>query len=212
MPTCQIFLSYARKDKAKVEELYQKLSEAGFKPWMDTKDILPGERWRLAIPKAIRSSDFFLVCLSVNSVDKRGWIQKEIKEALDIWQGMLDSDIYLIPVRLEDCKTPESPESLRYFQWVDLFEEDGWSRLVKAIREGMKRRGMAVPVDVETQRMEEDHQRAMRLLWEDFQEQRADAIERRDARALIRAQRQYEKQRRRAEEDYQVSVRRRNED
>jgi tetratricopeptide (TPR) repeat protein len=32
------------------------------------------------------------------------------------------------------------PESLCKFQWVNLFEEDGWTRLVKAIQEGMKRR------------------------------------------------------------------------
>jgi Tol biopolymer transport system component len=135
--TAQVFLSYAREDAEKVKRLYQKLSDAGFKPWMDKKDILPGERWQSSIWKAIRGSDFFLVCLSANSVDRRGWIQREIKQALDIWQEKLEDDIYLIPVRLEDC---EVPESLRDFQWVNLFEENGWTRLVKAIQVGMKRR------------------------------------------------------------------------
>jgi tetratricopeptide (TPR) repeat protein len=135
--TARIFLSYAREDKEKVESLYQKLSDAGFKPWMDTRDILPGERWQTSIRKAIRHSDFFLVCLSKSSAGKRGWVQREIREALDIWQEMLDSDIYLIPVRLEDC---EAPDRLRDFQWVDLFEEDGWTRLVRAIQAGMERR------------------------------------------------------------------------
>ena len=105
--TTQIFLSYAREDEEKVENLYRKLSDAGFKPWMDKKDILPGEKWKSSIQTAIRRSDFFLACLSVNSVNKRGFLQKEIKDALDIWQEMLDSDIYLIPVRLEDCEAPE---------------------------------------------------------------------------------------------------------
>jgi hypothetical protein len=133
----QVFLSYAREDAEKVENLYQELSDAGFKPWMDKKDILPGERWKSSIQEAIRCSDFFLACLSANSVNKRGFIQKEIKDALDIWQEKLDSDIYLIPARLEDC---EVPESLRDVQWVNLFEEDGWTRLVKAIQVGMERR------------------------------------------------------------------------
>jgi hypothetical protein len=136
----QIFLSYAREDEERVETLYQKLSDAGFKPWMYKKDILPGEQWKSRIPQAIRHSDFFLVCLSANSVDKRGWIQKEIKEALDTWQEMLDSDIYLIPVRLEDCRVPER---LSDFQWVNLFEKDGWTRLVEAIRVGIERRAKA---------------------------------------------------------------------
>lgn len=133
----KIFLCYARPDQGKVEALYERLHNSGFNPWMDRKDILAGEIWEAAIQRAIRRSDFFLVCLSANSVNRRGQIQKEIKEALDIWKEKLDSDIYLIPVRLEDC---EVPESLRRFQWVNLFEEDGWTRLVKALRAGTESR------------------------------------------------------------------------
>ena len=43
------------------------------------KDILPGELWVNSIQTAIQNSDFFLACLSKNSVDKRGMLQKEIK-------------------------------------------------------------------------------------------------------------------------------------
>jgi len=135
----QIFLSYAREDEEQAEDLYQRLSDAGLKPWMDKKDILPGERWKSSIRKAIQGSDFFLACLSANSVTKRGFLQKEIKDALDVWEEMLDSDIYLIPARLQDC---EVPKELREFQWVDLFEANGWTRLVEAIQVGMERRGI----------------------------------------------------------------------
>jgi hypothetical protein len=154
--TAQIFLSYAREDEEKVENLYQKLSDAGFKPWMDKRDIHPGERWKSSIRKAVRRSDFFLACLSANSVNKRGFIQREIKDALDILQEMLDSDIYLIPVRLEDCTLPES---LSEFQWVNLFEEDGWTRLVKAIQIGMERRAEEIKPNVQESTPGEDHDR-----------------------------------------------------
>jgi internalin A len=133
----QIFLSYAHLDKKIVADLYEKLTKEGFKPWMDTEDILPGENFRLAIEKGIRNSDFFLACLTKNSVDRRGFIQRELKEAHDLWKEKLDSDIYLIPVRLEECK---APENLQGFQWVDLFEPNGWARLLKAIQEGIRRR------------------------------------------------------------------------
>lgn len=150
----QIFLCYARQDEKKVENLYQKLSDVGFKPWMDKKDILPGERWQSSIEKAIRSSDFFLACLSANSVNKRGFLQKEIKDALDIWREKLVSDIYLIPARLEDC---EVPESLRGFQWVNLFEEDGWTRSMKAIQVGMERRAEVIKPSVQESTPFEPH-------------------------------------------------------
>jgi hypothetical protein len=135
--TTQIFLSYARPDQEKVEAIYERLSDAGFNPWMDTKDILPGEQWEVSILKAIQDSNFFLIFLSAKSISKRGFLQKEVKDALDILDQMLESDIYLIPVRLENC---EVPERLRHLQWVDLFEPDGWERLIRAIREGMERR------------------------------------------------------------------------
>lgn len=131
----RVFLSYARADEAKVEYLYQQLNDLGFTPWMDKKDILPGELFESSIDKAIRRSDFFLVCLSTKSANKRGFLQREIKTALDIWQEKLESDIYLIPVRLEDC---EVPDSLRNFQWANLFEEEGWLSLVKAIQVGIE--------------------------------------------------------------------------
>jgi len=136
----RIFLCYARSDQQKVIELYQKLSGAGLNPWMDIKNILPGELWESAIQKAIRASDFFLACLSRNSVNRRGQIQKEISEALNIWNEKLESDIYLIPVRLEEC---EVPERLQSFQWVDLFMGDGFTQLMKALQAGIERRTQA---------------------------------------------------------------------
>jgi hypothetical protein len=42
----QIFLCYARKDEKPGDEIYWKLSGAGLKPFMNTKDILPGEDWK----------------------------------------------------------------------------------------------------------------------------------------------------------------------
>jgi tetratricopeptide (TPR) repeat protein len=133
----RIFLSYARENQGAIERVYDSLIAAGYAPWMDARDILPGEKWGTAIKTALRESDFFLVFLSSDSVDKRGFLQKEIKEALDIWKEKLEEDIYLIPVRLEPCN---SPASLSEFQWVDLFKEDGWERLIKALTAEIGRR------------------------------------------------------------------------
>jgi hypothetical protein len=105
---------------------------------MDIKNILPGEKWQRSIQHALQQSQFFLACLSQTSVTKRSYLRREFREALEKRQEMLDSDIYLIPVRLEEC---EIPEELREHQGVDLFAEDGWTRIVKALQAGMERRG-----------------------------------------------------------------------
>ena len=47
----QIFLCHASEDKAAVEAIYDRLKALGYKPWLDKKDLLPGQRWRWRYPK-----------------------------------------------------------------------------------------------------------------------------------------------------------------
>ncbi len=143
MDKARIFISYAREDESAVRRLYRKLSDAGFIPWMDKVDLLPGEQWRPAIEKALREADFLIICLSNTSVQKRGFVRREFRAALDLWQEKHDDDIYIIPVRLENC---DPPDELDRFQWLDLFEDDEWPRLIRALQEGMRRRGKTARV------------------------------------------------------------------
>jgi hypothetical protein len=132
-----VFLSYARSDQAIVERLYDQLKASGLVPWMDVRDIYPGENWKSAIETAIQKSDFFVLCLSSNSVNRRGTLQREIQTALDKLIELLKHDIYFIPVRLTQCTRP--PEIAKY-QSVDLFESGGYERLISAFEEGIARR------------------------------------------------------------------------
>jgi CheY-like chemotaxis protein len=132
----QVFLSYAGPDAERVKAIYEKLAATEFTPWMAAVDIRVGEAWEYAIEQAINRSDFFIACLTNNSL-KRGYLQQEIRRALEIWRRMLQSDIFLLPVRLEQCTVPES---LASFQRADLFLPGGWERLIASLEEGMRRR------------------------------------------------------------------------
>src|SRR5437870_12692958 len=68
----RIFLSYAPPDERLVHYLYADLARIGFHPWKAPIDVRAGENWQANIEAAICQSDFFLVCLSKNSVDKEG--------------------------------------------------------------------------------------------------------------------------------------------
>ncbi len=135
----KIFISYAREDKKVVEVLYSKLVTAGYEPFLDTRNILPGEEWEIRINKEIKEFIFFIIVLSTNSVNKRGYLQKEIRQALEMWSYMLDNDIYLIPVRIEECSVPDK---LARFQWVDLFKSNGYEKLMASLESGLIRRGL----------------------------------------------------------------------
>lgn len=133
----RIFLSYTRSDHKLVEDVYSYLKTAGHTPFIDTEDLIGGTNWEKDIFKAIESSDIFVFCISSNSIGRRGMIRLEIKRALEKFDGMLESDIYIIPVRLEKC--PYLPE-LKHLHAVDWFHVQGPKRMLDAIQVAMERR------------------------------------------------------------------------
>lgn len=126
-----VFLCHSSTDKPAVRELYHRLINAKIDPWLDEEKILPGQNWEREIEKAVRSADVIIVCLSCSSIRKVGYLQKEIKYALDIADEQPEGAIFLIPLKLEEC---EILERLRHLQWVDYFAEDGFKRLMDALR------------------------------------------------------------------------------
>lgn len=133
-----LFLSYGREDQMAVEKIYNLLFDAGFEPWMDIKNLLPGEVWPESIRTTIKRCDFFLLCLSSRSFNKRGYLQKEVKDALDIWKEKINSDIFLIPIKLD--KGFDLPEEIAKFQYVSLSQNNWFGLLRQAICAGMERR------------------------------------------------------------------------
>ena len=93
----RIFISYARGDGEQGLPVYHRLKEKGFASWIDQKDLLPG-------------------------MNRRGFIQREINTALDLWEEKMHDDIYFIPLRLEECEIPQRVDE---FQCVNLHEGRG---------------------------------------------------------------------------------------
>lgn len=130
MPTLRIFLCHSSGDKIVVRELYRRLLSDGFTPWLDEENLLPGQDWKMEIPNAVRTSDVVIVCLSKDSVNKTGYVQKEIRYALDVADEQPEGTIFMVPLKLEECDTPER---LKRWQWVNYFDEKGYDRLLQAL-------------------------------------------------------------------------------
>lgn len=141
MRPLRVFLCHASQDKPAVRKLHRYLKQRGVQPWLDELDLLPGENWEVEIPNALFASDVILVCLSKNSVDKEGYVQKEITFALDKAQEKPEGTIFIIPVKLEDCNVPRR---LNRYQWVDLFRADGYKRLLL----GLNKRALGLAPEV----------------------------------------------------------------
>jgi hypothetical protein len=126
----QIFVSYSRKDLQTVRELYRRLTDMGYSLWFDQESLLAGQDWEQEIRRAIKSSSAVLMCLSSNWVGEPGYVQKELKLALEVMKEMPEGRIHTIPVRLDDCQVPPALERLH---WVDMTAPQGLARLTAAI-------------------------------------------------------------------------------
>ncbi|NTW13178.1 MAG: toll/interleukin-1 receptor domain-containing protein, partial [Anaerolineales bacterium] len=72
-----------------------------------------------------------VVCLSRVFDEKKGYRHEELKLALEKANFLPDDEVFIIPLRLEEC---DMPESLRHLHRVDLFKPGGYKRLVQALR------------------------------------------------------------------------------
>lgn len=126
----KIFISYAKIDIQEVETIYDFLISENHEVWMDVHKLYPGQNWKLEIHNAIENADYFIACLSNNSVNKKGYVQKELKTAIEVLDLMPEGMIYIIPVRLEECQVPSF---LKLYQWLDWYEKDSRNKLLHTI-------------------------------------------------------------------------------
>lgn len=126
----RVVLCYSKERQASVRELYRWLQAEGLSPWMDCEDLVGGQDWEFEIRNAIRGARAVIVCMTERLAGKRGFIQREIKFALDEATQQPEGAIFIVPVRIEDCSVPDRLVTLH---WIDLFEPSGHERLRQAL-------------------------------------------------------------------------------
>lgn len=126
----KIFISYAKEDIIYAEQFYDFLLNRGYSPWLDKKNLLPGQDWNFMIQEALYKADFIVLLLSNISVNKRGYVQREFRKAVDYCETKLDSDIYIIPVMINEC---DVPFSLQKFQWIKFDDGEVFEQIQSAL-------------------------------------------------------------------------------
>ena len=107
-----VFISYARRDRAQIEALANALVENGFSVWWDHQ-IAGGAAFAAEIERALNGAKSVIVAWSVHSVQSE-WV---IDEA-----GVAKKDGKLIPIRLD---ATHAPIGFRQYQEVDFSRWDG---------------------------------------------------------------------------------------
>lgn len=149
-----IFISYSKNNYQSAKRLYDDLKSSGLNPWIDTVNLLPGVIWDNEIKKAIRNCRFFLPLLSNNAVNKRGYIQRELKLGIDTAEEIPDGQLFIIPLRLDECPVPS--EKLSRIQYQDMFPnwDIAMDRIIKSIKSSISK----IPTNPNISKGQETHQ------------------------------------------------------
>lgn len=124
MSNYKFFLSYSRSDSETAIKLTTLLKEAGADIWLDQIDIQPGSIWDVEIERALEACNCLLFILSKSSVASNN-VMNEVYYALEEGKRV-------VPLKIEDCKTPFRIKRLHY---IDLYTnyEQGIKQLFKAV-------------------------------------------------------------------------------
>ncbi|WP_416057732.1 TIR domain-containing protein [Stenotrophomonas maltophilia] len=127
----KVFISYASEDRSFAQSIRDQIDAEGHSPWFD-QDILPGQQWEGEIDRNLKAADVVVIVLSKSSVNKRGLVQREAAKAIDKLDNLLPTDIYIIPVRIDDCEPPERISGR--IQFIDMHRDDARSRIATSLR------------------------------------------------------------------------------
>lgn len=133
----QVFVAYVEEDLGLARRLRDGLAAAGFAPWLDKDNLLPGQDWPRAIRRAVEMSDAFVACFSPRSIAKRGQFQNEVRWALECARLRPLEATFLVPVRFEACVVPL--QIAEQIQYVDLFPD--WNAGVKRVGRAVRKAG-----------------------------------------------------------------------
>lgn len=117
--THDLFVIYNSEDRETVRELVDNLTQKGLSVWFDVYSLMPGQRWNEEIRSAMKNSKAVLICLG-SAPDKRGYVQREIQEALDLLVEIPSGTVFVIPVLLPGVNMAAIPDRLRDFHWMDM--------------------------------------------------------------------------------------------
>src|SRR6476620_9040282 len=102
-----VFVSYCRRDKARVQPLVAAIEDMGWSVWWDPA-IVPGQEFDRQIDTELKDAAAVLVVWTPESVESR-WVRGEARDAAE--------RNVLVPVRFENAQLPID---VRAFHTIDL--------------------------------------------------------------------------------------------
>lgn len=122
-----VFLSYAREDRARAEQVASALTQAGLDVFWDN-EIPPGTTWADFIEQKLAQCKALIVLWSHHSTTSQ-WVREEARMGRD--KGVL------IPVMVDDSNPPfgfGEVQSANLADWNGALDDPNWRRFVDAVQ------------------------------------------------------------------------------
>lgn len=133
-----VFICHASEDHATAQFIYNELKTSGFKPWLDSESLSPGEQWNDEIERQLCCAHYVLIINSISLNKKlQGYVNKEIKLALERSDQFRRPLIFVVPVRIDNSDILDELES---FHYVDLTNKNNIKKLVDTLKRDLERR------------------------------------------------------------------------
>jgi WD40 repeat protein len=102
----KVFISYSRRDGEFAAKLRAALTARGFQAYLDTRDISPGERWRVRLEELILAADAVVFIISPDSIASEhcAW---EVARTLELKKN-------IIPLYWREAALPEGLSELNH--------------------------------------------------------------------------------------------------
>jgi adenylate cyclase len=131
-----VFISYARIDKARVAPLVAAIESRGWTAWWDP-DITPGQEFDSQIEDELQAAAAVVVVWTPNSVGSR-WVRGEAREAAD--------RNILVPVRFDGARLPMDVRAIHTIDldtWAGSAESPAFQDLCRALESMVSRQRRA---------------------------------------------------------------------
>jgi hypothetical protein len=114
----KIFISHSSIDKPFVRQIAEGIEEAGFKVWLDERELMPGDAVAGRISEALANSRAVIVVVSEASIRSK-WLAFELTQATE---RMVQGNCRVIPVVKDRVSLPPEVAGLLYADFTQSFD------------------------------------------------------------------------------------------
>lgn len=133
----QVFVSYAHEDQQHAARVAAAVSAAGYNPWLDSAELLPGQNVKKTIEEAIRQSGAALFIAPPEGLRSPQRFEME-RLLLQDARGLSRRVSAVVPVVVNPDRARSVPAPLNELQWISLENPDWEMELSRYLRAAFK--------------------------------------------------------------------------